>query len=506
MTLTSDAPLLDALRNHVTAGRLGFHTPGHQNGKGLPSFFKDLLSRYGGAVDLTELTDLDNLAAPRDAIARSEEAMARVAGSKRAYYMVNGASGGLIASMLAMSGPGAMTIIPEHCHTSIYQGLILTGAMPLIIPCVADKEWGLPIGIDWGMAESRLTDLSDGTLWVSLNPTYHGVMANLAHEKSLLDKWPGVLWLVDEAHGAHLPFISRRERPKPGLGSEASYDFSAIQYMADVIAHSAHKMGTGLTQTGIAHCNRASLETKLRQAVNITQTTSPSYLLLASLDAWQAFLREEGANRLRQTQSLALELSDRIRALGVYRLWRDELAADHYIDPQKITLSAWDLGISGSEMSESLRLEYNIDVELADNGYILLIVNLGHEEEDIERLVDALRDIKERCLKVKTEKARERANPGLAAVYTKGRAPITPAITPREAFFKARELVPISRAAGRLSAGFVTPYPPGIPLLFPGMEISEDALEIIASIHTSDKSCAGLFAYEGKRCIEVINE
>jgi len=508
--MTIYTPLIDALKRHADEGRLGFHTPGHQNGRGLSPAFFQFISRYSASVDLTELEDLDNLAAPAAAIARSQEAMARAYGSRHAYYMVNGASGGLLAAILAMSGPDVPVLIPAHSHISVFQGMILTGAKPMIMPGLIDNEWRLPVGVDYSAMESCLPVFTDGALWVSQNPTYHGVMADLAREKALHDKTGG-LWLVDEAHGAHLSAVSR------GL--------SALGHMADVIAHSAHKMGLGFTQTGILHCNQDSVAPKLRETINMLQTTSPSYVLLASLDAWQAYLSEDGADRLKQTDSLALELSERIRALGVYRLWRDEIDKDYAIDPRKITLSAAELGINGVDLAEILRREYLIDAELARDSFALLIVNPGHTPEDIARLSGALRDIKERSAKSKRDPlgraatdSERRAGQAWAAYGAYGATYsgaargelIKPAISPREAFFKARELIPVNSAVGRLSAGFVTPYPPGIPLLFPGMEINNEIrgaiLERVSAPRIPGQSCAGIQMSGNDPCIEVVIE
>ena len=552
MTPHSETPLLEALKNHAVSGRLGFHTPGHQSGRGLPPAFSRFMSQYGVSADLTELAGLDNLSAPAGVIAQSQEAMARVVGSKHAYYMVNGATGGLLAAMLAMSGPGVRTIIPAHCHTSIYQGLVLTGARPVILPCLMDTEWNLPIGIDWRALDSNPLDLHGETLWVSVNPTYHGVMADLAREKALLETMPGASWLVDEAHGAHLPFTSQRKvtarqtsvvggdvargasreadndcahdvvrvfghgagRDDAREASSAGRGLSAIDYPADVVAHSAHKMGTGLTQTGVLHCNRESLERKLRQAVNIVQTTSPSYLLLASLDAWQAFLREDGAMVIKRTEALAAGLTDRIRSLGAYRVWRDELGDAYVVDVRKITLSARELGLSGSDLAGILSRDYQIDTELARDGYVLLIVNLGHTEKDMERLIRALGDIKERRdipesrgagSYIKSTVDKNSLTTDIRGIYSGDNAPIIPVITPREAFFKRHELIPISKAEGRLSAGFVTPYPPGIPILFPGMSIRADALRAAAA-SGAGLSCAGLISSGGESYVEVIAE
>ena len=518
--MNDQAPLLDAIAAYAGRGRLGYHMPGHQKGNGLAPAFSRLLAEYGAALDLTELPGLDNLAAPDGCIGRSQEAMARLAGSAYVYYLVNGASAGLEAVALAMSGPDVPTILPANCHTAIQQGLILSGSMPVILPCLADLQWGLPLGTDREAAEVWLKRdngdgdgrLPDEALWISVNPTYNGLLADLGWEKRILESRPGWGWAVDEAHGAHLPYgnvISSDEKP-----------YSALHWDADVVVQSAHKMGTGFTQTGIMHCNRPALAGKLRQAVNIMQSSSPSYLLMASLDAWLAYLEDGGVQKLRRTSALARELAGRIRAIGDYRLWQDELPDDCVVDPRKITLSSRELGLDGFALADALRKEYEIDVELATGEYALLIVNPTHSREDIDRTVDALMKIRDK---------RRNARPGLAGdgreraagagqngsvsdelrsiwadLYRPGQKPWRPAIPPREAFFAEQEKVEIERSRGRLAAASVVPYPPGIPLTCPGMEIRQETAGAIEAILKTGQRCAGLEYIDGRWYISVV--
>ncbi|MCL1804573.1 MAG: hypothetical protein FWG28_00980 [Clostridiales bacterium] len=496
------APLLDAMTNYAEGGRLGFHTPGHHRGKGFPAGFARLVEKYGPALDLTELPGLDNLAAPAGCIEESQRETARLTGAGSTYYLVNGATAGLEAAMLAMSGPDMTTILPAHCHTAIHRGLVLTGSMPIILPCRMDSEWGLPLGVDIKAAEVWLKAevsgrLPDKALWISVNPTYHGLMADLAWEKNIAKARPDWRWLADEAHGAHLPFVNAG-----GAGGRAP---GALAFGADAVVHSVHKMGTGMTQTGLLHSSRADLAGRLRQSVNIMQSTSPSYLLMASLDAWQAFLQNGGVSELRRADELARSLADGIKAIGGYRLWQDELPASMKTDPRKITLSSRELGIDGISLAEVLRHDYAIDVELATNEHILLIVGLGHDEADVCRMVKALASIGKAAL-AKGSKGSSERNRVIDKMYERGQKPWSPAISPREAFFSPREKVKLEASPGRLAAVTVAPYPPGVPVIFPGMEISKEAIEKIISIEGSGIRCAGLTRAGGAVFVDVVGE
>jgi arginine/lysine/ornithine decarboxylase len=523
------APLLETMAHYASEGRVSFHTPGHQQGLGQWPPFSRLLAEGGQALDLTELPDLDNLAAPAGCIEESQKSMARLAGSQEVFYLVNGSTAGLEAAMLAMSGPETLTVLGSHCHQAIHQGLILTGGRPLILPCRVDPEWGLPLGIDQEAAAAACGGgLPAKGLWVSLSPTYHGLIADFAWEKAILARRPAWGWLADEAHGVHLPFGKDTAPEQPPL--------SALGWGAHVVVQSAHKMGCGFTQTALLHCSRQELAGKLRQGINILQSSSPSYLLLASLDAWQAWLQEDGVLRLREAAGLARELASEIRALGGYRLWQDELPASYQADPRKITVSPKDLGLDGFALATILRRDYGIDPELAAADYVLFIVNLGLESRHAAYLVKALREIQERRSAgrggfgegpgegfsqarpagagsgagggQKAQRQRAAASGEskrlLAGLYRPGQRPWQPALSPREAFFRPRCRVKFDEAKGRLAAAALVPSPPGIPILWPGMEIGAETIGGLKEWLQAGQSCAGLETAGGQIFTEVL--
>ena len=500
---TQGIHILDAMAGYAKGARLGFHMPGHQQGRGLPAVLSDLIKDHGLALDLTELPGLDNLSAPASSIDRSRRALADLTGAGETYYLVNGATGGLEAAMLAMSDAATTTLIPSHCHTAIISGLILTGSMPVILPCKMDAQWGLPIGVDKAATEAFLADGSDDeALWISLNPTYHGAFADLAWEQGILAAHPGWLWLADEAHGAHLPYVKPYDAgQRPSARRLAP--LSALRMDAHVVVHSIHKMGTGFTQTGVLHCNHPGVASRVQQALNITQSSSPSYLLLASLDAWRLFLEEGGAGRLQEAEDLAMDIAGQIRGLGGYRLWQDEIQAGCFTDPRKITLSASPIGLDGYALADLLSREQGIDVELAAAGYCLLIVNVGHTAEDAARLVGALRTIQKQRIGAKEKTP---AASGIDTTIPERQTPWSPTITPREAFFAKRRRLRLSEARGSIAAAAVTPYPPGIPLLYPGMEVTGDAVEAIESIKNTGQSCAGVVEVDGQLFVDIVDD
>lgn len=498
-----NAPLLAALACHAGGKKGGFHMPGHHQGRGQWPPFSRLLAEQGQALDLTELPGLDNLGAPAGCIEQSQKAMACLAGSQEVFYLVNGSTAGLEAAILAMSSSEIPTIMSAHCHMAILQGLILSGSKPVILPCLIDREWGLPLGVDQAAATAYFNNSGTDAkgLWISLNPTYNGVIADLAWEKELLRARPAWGWLVDEAHGAHLPFVNKTA--------------GALYWGADTVVQSVHKMGCGFTQTALLHCNNRQLSGRLRQTVNIMQSSSPSYLLLASLDAWQACLRTDGVKRLQETEELARELAGGIRALGGYRLWQDELPASYAVDPRKITVSSGELGLNGFALAALLRQQYGIDTELAADDYVLFMVNLGFAPEQGDYLLKALREIQENDgwgrekagengKKQRAKKAESKKL--LAGLYRPGQKPWRPELSPREAFFRPRQKVKLEEAQGRLAALPLAPYPPGVPLVFPGMVIGQEAVAGLKGWLQAGQSCTGLELTGGQVFVEVLSE
>jgi arginine/lysine/ornithine decarboxylase len=561
------APLLAAMA--ARAGqKAGFHTPGHQKGRGLWPAFAQLLAQWGPALDLTELPGLDVLGAPAGCIEESQNAMAALTGAAATFYLVNGATAGAEAAILALSGPGSRVFVPAHAHISVYHGLVLSGGHPLILPCEIDEEWGLPLSAapepaDWaawaayapaGREEPPAVGQgkSGGNLWITVNPTYHGIGADLAGVRAALDQRPGCRWLVDEAHGVHLPFLSpvtagaaaTGAGPAPSVGAASSAGSpapsagpapaaaaspalgagSALRWQAQAVAQSAHKLGGGFTQTGLLHCGDRRLAKDFRQAINILQSSSPSYLLLASLDAWQAFLRDDGRRRLALARELALELAAAIRGIGGYRLWQDELPPGTVWDPCKLTLSGRELGLSGFQLAELLGRDFGIDTELAADAYVLLLITLGHTRRDIRRLAQALLAISDRYSRRGRLKEELRAKDGqgqkngwgqkngrvpregralataplsayqagIAAWYRGEQKILQPELSPREVFFRPGQWVPLREAAGRLAAAAVVPYPPGIPLIYPGCRIGKTALEALILGQKAGQAYIGL--------------
>jgi len=457
MSEKGQSPLINSIREHLGRNATGFHMPGHKGAKGLPREFVLLARKHFMKSDLTELPGLDDLRAPSACLKESQRLAAAVFGAKQTFYLTNGSTLGIQASLLAVSAPDKKILIPRNAHISVLNGLVLTGGVPVLAPLVIEEEWGFPMGMSLeGLREtfSENPDLSSALL---VNPEYRGTSAEIAELLRIVEK-RGIPVIVDEAHGAHLYF---GRRPT----------FSAQRCGADIVVHGAHKTLPVMTQTSLLHVNNDELVKDVQQALLLLQTTSPSYLLLASLDALQAELYRKGKELLEKSSELANKLRAEAQKISGFRVYAPEKSSGWYQDETKILLSSAELGITGWELAEILRNEYCIDVELSDYYYVLLLINFGHEMANVTKIIRALKRIGKRDLKRKRLpqiKNRE--------LFKKGPGPN---VSPRNVYFAQKEKVGPQKAVGRIAAAPVITYPPGIPLLWPGEQISREHIDFL---------------------------
>ena len=449
-------PYLDAALRYREAGWTPFHTPGHKLGKGAPRGLRELLgdtclsadvAMAGGVEDTRESTHLIRLA---------EEYAAEAWGADRSWFLVNGSSSGVHALVLHLCRPGDVVIIPRNAHKSMVAGLIFSGAMPVYMEPVVDPLWGIPLNVTLDDARAALAANPGAKAVFVTSPTYNGFGADLAGVGRLAHD-AGVPFVTDQAWGPHLRFCSR-------------LPIDAMTAGADAAVVSTHKLISGITQTAVlmARGERLNLA-RLHGMVQLTQSTSPQILMYASIDA----ARQQMATQGEALWAGAVELAEWARARlnelpGVRCLGAEMLAHEgvHEFDPTRLTISSCESGHSGYQLETILRDDYRIAVEAADALNVVLNVTYGDSRADIDKLLAAFRDYAGRF--------NER---GGGAGACSGLLAHTPAFTrqvlsPREAFFAESLPLPLDECAGHVSAEMVTPYPPGIPVLAPGEEIS----------------------------------
>jgi arginine/lysine/ornithine decarboxylase len=457
-------PLFDAMVNLAESRKVSFHTPGHKSGKGISMRFRKFVGPKIFSIDLTTLDEVDSLQNPTGVIKEAQELAAKAYGADRSFFLVNGTSGGNHAMILATVKPKEKIIVARNLHRSVLAGLIMSGAEPIFFDPDVDDKLKVVLNVSYERVKKSIDGNPKAKSLFLTSPNYYGICADLekiisyAHTR-------GLTVLVDEAHGPHLNF-------HPAL------PISALKAGADLCVQSTHKIIGGMTQASMLHAKRGRIDMDtLADALRFVQSTSPSYILMASLDLARMQMATEGEKLLGNVIRLAEEARERINKIdGFYSFGREEIKTLGMgdMDVTKITVRVSDLGLKGYEASQILNREYDIQVEMADPFNILVIVSIGDRKDDLNRLIEALRDIKEKQAKTKVKKPQPQSIFPSALTLAS-----TLTMTPREAFFSTHKAIPLRDSSGKISSEIVTVYPPGIPILIPGEVITKEIVDYI---------------------------
>jgi arginine decarboxylase len=458
-------PLLTALRDAASRSNAAFYTPGHKRGQGTPAALVDLLGTAVFRADLPELPELDNLFAPEGAIAEAQALAAAAFGAKQSWFLVNGSTCGIAAAMLATCRPGDKIVLPRNVHQSAIAALILSGAVPIFVEPEYNAHLDLAHSLTPAGVAAALDQHPDAKAVMMLYPTYYGVcgdvtaIAQIAHQHR-------IPLLVDEAHAPHFAF-------HPDL------PIAALAAGADLVVQSIHKVLSAFTQAAILHIQGDSVNAeRVSRALQLVQSTSPSYLLLASLDAARQQMATQGKDLLSRTLALADRARTEIAAIAGLTVLSTSAAGQtpgfFALDRTRLTVTVSGLGLTGFEADEILHNQLGVTAELPSLQHLTFIITLGNTEQDIDRLILAFQTLAQR----------DRRQP-LASKQPLWNLPSLNApsrLTPRDAYFAASESVPIAQAVDRISAELVCPYPPGIPLLMPGEQITQAALNYLKAV------------------------
>ena len=457
------APVFEALNRLKTMRIVPFDVPGHKRGRGNPE-----LSAFLGPrcldVDVNSMKPLDNLCHPVSVIKEAEELCAEAFGAAQAFFMVGGTTSSVQSMILSAVKAGDKIILPRNVHRSVINALILSGAVPVYVNPETNSRLGISLGMKVDGVRHAIEQHPDAKAVVVNNPTYYGVCSDIRSIVELAHKH-NMLVLADEAHGTH--FYFGKDMPA-----------AAIRAGADIAAVSMHKSGGSLTQSSLLLTGPNVNSDYVRQIINLTQTTSGSYLLMSSLDISRRNLALHGERIFDRIQSLVSYARDEINEIGDYYAYADDIINGDSVfdfDRTKLSVHTLDTGLAGIEVYDILRDDYDIQTEFGDMGNLLAYVSVGDREKDIERLISALAEIRRRYKRDKTGM--------LETEY------ISPSVreTPRSAFYADKEQIPIERSAGRVCSEFVMCYPPGIPILAPGELITEQIIDYIA--YAKEKGC-----------------
>ena len=460
MLSQSQAPLIDALQLCSRRDDAAFYTPGHKKGHGISPLHQAVFGGDVFRVDVPELPELDDLFAPASVILAAQQLAAEAFGAEQTWFLVNGSTCGIEAALLATCGPGDKVILPRNAHQSVVSGLILSGAMPVWVPPVYDPEWQLSLGVTVDAIAAALRQHPNAKAVLVVSPTYEGVCSDIAAIAELVHGYDLPL-IVDGAHGPHLGF--HPELPP-----------SALSAGADIVIHSAHKVLAAFTQAALLHvqgerCDR----NRLNQALRMTQSSSPSYLLLGSLDAARHQMANQGQELMAHTLALAHSVRGQLSDLPVLDVSQGGIFQQ---DLTRLTVDVSVLGTTGFAADEWLHAQ-GVTAELPTLHQLTFILSLGNTAQDIERLVQGLRQ--------------------LPASDVVPRAPWVehvpkPRMSPREAFFAPTMTCAVDQAIGGLSADTVCVYPPGIPNLMPGEAITEEVLYTLQTAQAAGAHVSGL--------------
>jgi arginine/lysine/ornithine decarboxylase len=467
-------PLWDAVKHHMSANYSPFHTPGHKGGKGVKP---DLLETLGEEVfraDLSELPGLDDLHHPLGPIGEAQKRAAECFGAGETFFLVNGVSVGLQAALLGILKPGQKLLVPRNMHRSIWGAMVLAGCRPVYLQPEWSREWGFFLGIEPAALAKTLAEVPDLKALVVLHPSYEGLVSDLP-ELVRVAKKAGLTVIADEAHGGHFRF-------------HPAMPISALEAGADIAVQGAHKTIGALTQAAMLHCRNGFSGEKIRAALGLLQSTSPSYLLMSSLDAARANWETDGNRQLNILLQQVIKIRRNLASLPGLECLGLEIIDMHGVagmDLTKIVLSGRILGWSGFELAEKLRKEFAIQPEMAMPQYILLLLTIGDRQQAIDGLEAAITRIFQQNFFDRNKKRQ---------AFT-GQVPVWPRpevqFTPREAFFAKKVRVSLASALGRPAGELVAPYPPGIPLLCSGELITGEVMDWLTLIRKERISCHG---------------
>ena len=447
------APIVEALKTAYKNPTYQFHIPGHTKGLGTLTDFRNLVGKKALQVDTTdEFDNLGTLTPATGPVKEAQELAAQAFGAKRTFFLLNGSTIGNLAIAMGLTKKGQKVIVNRNCHRSVLTGLIISGADPLWVLPEKFPQWGL-----WGNIKAehieKLLDENDDVsmVWIT-NPTYEGVVSDVRAIADVCNKYDVPL-IVDEAHGCLWNFNSKLPETSLNLG-------------ADIVVHSLHKTGGSMSQSSMLHISKDSKinAEDVERALMLLHTTSPSLMLLGSLDAARANLQSsKGQKQINRAISNAKYLRSEIDKMQHIHQLKSDFG--YKTDVTKIFIKAD--GLSGKRLESILEIDFGIEVESASDEGILILSNIGNKRSDFEYLADCLHKIDQHNYKDIYYLENKRHMPMLVPIIKKSL---------RDAYFSEKEIIPKEQAIGRLSGEVVAECPPGISILLPGELITQEHL------------------------------
>ena len=452
-----EKPLCEAIFNYEKAKVYPLHTPGHKGGRGMDESLLAAIGKRAAAIDVSLMSELDDLHCPEGCLRAAQKLAAELYGSDQCFFAVNGTTGAIHAMLISALKPGEKVLIPRNAHRSVAGALVLGDIEAVFLAPEYDDFFGINTQVAPEAVEQALA--ADAAIKAVLitSPNYYGMAADLKAIAEIVHN-SGAVLLVDEAHGAH-------------LGFSAMLPPSALQCGADACAQSTHKTLGALTQCSMLHVKGERIDLqRAAAAMSLLTTTSPNYLLMASLDAARNQLAEQGTEMAEAGLAVAKRLRESLRdvegleILDARILKRHEVAA---FDGTKVTVNVAGLGITGIEAGALLR-ESGLAVELVDRNNVLFLLTYADDNEEINSVIKTITE---------TFQAIKKQNkPSLPASGSYKMPAVQQVLRPRQAFYAATEEIAFCQSSGRVSAEQISFYPPGIPVIIPGELVTKEIL------------------------------
>jgi arginine decarboxylase len=458
----SKTPYYDAVLNYIHKGRTAFHMPGHARGRIAPQEMIELLGEKIFQADLTEVEGLDYLHKPEGVVKEAQELAADAFGADHSFFLVNGSTVGVVAMILAAVKPGEKLIVQRNSHRSVIAGLTLGNVEPVFIQTRFHPEMGMMTGITPEDLKECIEKNPDVVAVLMTSPNYFG-MAENTQELIRIARENNLTVLVDESHGVHIHF-------HPQLPT------SAVDLGADMVTQSVHKTLPSLTQTSILHLNGDRIpRRRVQTLLAYLQTSSPSYLFMASLDVVRKQMALQGKELIDKAIQTADEARAEIKKFRHIYSFRDEVIGNYGIcdfDPTKLTICVKNTGYTGFELEKLLNQDFNIEIELADLSNILCFITAGNTQDDITHLMEALSYYDQHIVPVQSRDITKLPRiPNLI-------------LTPTETFALEPVLMDFDVADGQIAFEVIAPYPPGIPYTCPGEIITQEVIDLVTELRS----------------------
>lgn len=469
-----------------------FHMPGHKRRR--ESAAGSLGKIYG--LDITEIDGFDNLHQAGGILAQSQERAAGIYGADRTWFLVNGSTCGILSAVMAAAGRGDRLLMARNSHRSVYHGAYLRELETSYLYPPVLEEWGIAGSIEPREVERALKEQPEIAAVLVTSPTYEGILSDVAEIAHITHSYGRPL-IVDEAHGAH-------------FGLHPDYPPSSVSLGADVVIHSLHKTLPSMTQTALLHLKGNLIPAeRLERYLRIFQTSSPSYVLMASIDACMDMVEREGERRLESLLQIRRSLAERLKGSRHLRLLDGQTGRPgggtvFRMDPCKLVIAGQGCGMTGVRIYDALRKRYHLQPEMAAEGYALAILTMMDTKEGVDRLAEALLEM-DREIREDAGMAAGRRKSGELQKSLK-KAPGKPeesVMTIARAYTEEQAQVPVGECGGRIAAEFINLYPPGIPLAVPGERLSNDLINSL--VHNRDMGL-NVQGIEKNGCIRVVKE